>query len=64
MDNPLRSEAAMFRVLVIVVLAALPVIALGLIAGPVAAVVALGLELVVAALVWRRARAERLSRRR
>jgi hypothetical protein len=54
----------MFRVFVIVLLAALPVIVLGLIAGPLAAVVLLGLELVVAALVWRRTRAERLSRRR
>ena len=62
MDNPLRSEAAMFRIVVIVGIAALPVIALGLIAGPVWAAVALGLELGFAAvLLWR---SGRLSRRR
>jgi len=56
MDNPLRSEAAMFRVVVIVVIAAIPVIALGAIAGPEWGLVALGLELAigVALLVRRR----------
>jgi hypothetical protein len=44
MDNPLRSEAAMFRVLVIVVIAAIPVIVLGALAGPEWALVALGIE--------------------
>ena len=33
MENPLRSEAAMFRVVVIVAVAAAPLIALGLIGG-------------------------------
>ena len=48
MDNPLRSEAAKFRVLVIVVVAAIPVIALGALAGPEWGLIALGLELGVA----------------
>lgn len=43
-DNPLRSEAAMFRVLVVVAVAALPVIVLGLIVGPLAGAILLVAE--------------------
>lgn len=45
MHNPLRSEAEMFRVVVIVGIAAAPVIALGLIVGPEWGVIALAVEL-------------------
>jgi hypothetical protein len=54
MHNPLRSEAEMFRVVVIVGLAAVPVIALGLIAGPVWGAVVLAIELGIGiGLLWR-----------
>lgn len=54
MHNPLRSEAEMFRVVLIVGVAAAPVIALGLIAGPEWGAILLAAELVVAVgLMWR-----------
>lgn len=54
MHNPLRSEAEMFRVVVIVGLAAVPVIALGLIAGPAWGAVVLAIELGIGiGLLWR-----------
>jgi uncharacterized membrane protein len=54
-ENPLRSEAAMFRVVVIVGIAAIPVIALGALAGPAWGAVALAIELALGAgLIWRR----------
>jgi hypothetical protein len=57
MHNPLRSEAEMFRVVVIVGLAAVPVIALGLLLGPVWGLVALGVELGIGiGLIWRSSR--------
>jgi hypothetical protein len=53
MYNPLRSEAEMFRLVVVVGLAALPVIVLGLAAGPVWGLIALGLELGIGiGLIW------------
>jgi len=54
MDNPLRSEAAMFRVVVLVGIAAVPVIALGLVAGAGWALAAAVIELVVATVLLRR----------
>ena len=56
MGNPLRSEAAMFRILVVAVLAAIPVIALGLIGGPGWAIGVLVVEAVALVLYLRRAR--------
>ena len=57
-QNPLRSEAAMFRIVVIVGIAAIPVIALGALAGPAWGMAALAIEVVVAAwVIWRRLRA-------
>jgi hypothetical protein len=57
MHNPLRSEAEMFRLVVIVGLAALPVIVLGLAAGPAWGLVALGIELGIGiGLIWRGSR--------
>ena len=54
MYNPLRSEADMFRFVVVVGIAALPVIVLGLIGGPVWGLVALGVELGIGiGLIWR-----------
>src|SRR5688572_28923161 len=54
MHNPLRSEAEMFRLVVIIGVAAVPVIALGLIAGPEWGLVVLGVELGIGiALIWR-----------
>lgn len=54
MHNPLRSEAEMFRLVVIIGVAAVPVIALGLIAGPEWGLVVLGLELGIGiGLIWR-----------
>jgi hypothetical protein len=47
MHNPLRSEAEMFRVVVIVVVAALPVIVVGLLTEPVYAAILLGIEILV-----------------
>jgi len=50
----------MFRVLVVVLLAALPVIAAALLAGPVPGLIVLGVELGVGVgLLWRSVRAER-----
>jgi hypothetical protein len=57
MHNPLRSEAEMFRLVVIIGLAALPVIVLGLAIGPAWGLVALGIEFGVGlALIWRGSR--------
>ena len=57
MHNPLRSEAEMFRLVVIVGLAALPVIVLGLVAGPEWGLVVLGVELGIGiGLIWRGSR--------
>jgi hypothetical protein len=56
MDNPLRSEAAMFRLVVLVGLAAVPVVALGLLAGATWALVAIVLELAAAVFLVRRGR--------
>ncbi len=57
MHNPLRSEAEMFRVVVIVGIAAIPVIVLGLAAGPEWGAVVLGIELGIGiGLIWRGAR--------
>jgi hypothetical protein len=54
MHNPLRSEAEMFRVVVIVGVAAAPVIALGLIAGPEWGAIMLAVEAGVGiGLMWR-----------
>jgi len=55
--NPLRSEAEMFRVVVIVAIAAVPVVALGLIAGPEWGAIVLGVEVGIGiGLIWRGAR--------
>ncbi len=55
MNNPLRSEAAMFRVVVVAGVAAAPVIALGLLVGPAAGAIAVGVELGIAiGISWRR----------
>ena len=57
MHNPLRSEADMFRLVVIIGLAAVPVIVLGLAISPAAGAVALGVELGIGiGLIWRGAR--------
>ncbi len=57
MHNPLRSEAEMFRVVVIVGIAAAPVIAVGLITEPVYAAILLALEIGVGiGLLWRSSR--------
>lgn len=62
--NPLQSEAAMFRVLVVVAVAAVPVVALALLAGPIWGLVALGLESGVAiGLAWRALRERRAIRK-
>lgn len=54
MHNPLRSEAEMFRVVVIVVLAALPVIVVGLLTEPGYAAILLGIEVLAGLwLLWR-----------
>ena len=53
-ENPLRSEAAMFRVVIVVAVAALPVIVVGLLAEPIYAAILLGLELIAGIVVlWR-----------
>ena len=58
--NPFKSEAEMFRVLVVVLAAAAPVVAAGLVAGPGPALIALGVELGVGgALLWRASRRRR-----
>jgi hypothetical protein len=57
MHNPLRSEAEMFRIVVLVGLFALPVIILGLAVSATAGAVMLGVELLIAAwLLWDRTR--------
>src|SRR4051794_15059351 len=57
MHNPLRSEAEMFRLVVVIGLAALPVIVLGLALGPEWGLVALGVELGIGlGLIWRGSR--------
>ena len=57
MHNPLRSEAEMFRLVVIVGLAAVPVIVLGLAAGPEWGLVVLGVELGIGiGLIWQGSR--------
>jgi hypothetical protein len=54
MHNPLRSEAEMFRVAVVVALAAAPVIALALITRPLYGAILLGIEVGIGiGLVWR-----------
>jgi uncharacterized membrane-anchored protein YitT (DUF2179 family) len=54
MNNPLRSEAEMFRVVVVVALAAAPVIALALITRPLYGAILLGIEMGIGiGLVWR-----------
>lgn len=50
-ENPLRSEAAMFRIFLGVGLAALPVIIVGLIAGPLAGAITLVVVIAVATFV-------------
>ena len=53
MYNPLRSEAEMFRLVVVVGLAVLPVIILGLALGPVWGLLVLGVELGIGiGLIW------------
>jgi Ca2+/H+ antiporter len=53
-ENPLRSEAAMFRVVIVVAVAALPVILVGLVAEPIYAAILLGLELIAGIVfLWR-----------
>jgi hypothetical protein len=55
--NPLRSEAEMFRVVVVVGLAAIPVVVLGLAIGPEWGAIALGVELGIGlGLIWRATR--------
>ncbi len=57
MHNPLRSEAEMFRLVVIIGIAALPVIVLGLAVGPEWGLVVLGIELGIGiGLIWRGSR--------
>lgn len=60
MQNPLRSEAAAFRLLVAFFLFALPVIVVGLLFGPTAGVIVLlveiGVVIGVAISIYRRAR--------
>ncbi len=54
MHNPLRSEAEMFRVVVIVGIAALPVIVVGLLTEPIYAAIVLGLEIGIGiGVLWR-----------
>ncbi len=60
MGNPFKSEAEMFRVLVAVVVAAVPVIALALLVGPVFGLIVLGVELGVGVgVLWRALRRRR-----
>jgi hypothetical protein len=57
MHNPLRSEAEMFRLVVIIGTAAVPVIVLGLLGGPTWGLVVLGVELGIGiGLIWRGSR--------
>jgi hypothetical protein len=58
LERPLRSEAAMFRIVVAVGLAAAPVIAVGLIFGSLPATIVLLFEIGLAiGVAWRRRRA-------
>ena len=60
MANPFKSEAEMFRVLMFVVAAAVPVVAVGLLAGPGFGLIVLGVELGLGlGLLWRAFRARR-----
>ena len=60
LGNPFKSEAEMFRVLVVVVVAAVPVVAAALLVGPVLGLVVLGVELGVGmGLLWRALRGRR-----
>ena len=57
MHNPLRSEAEMFRLVVIIGVAAVPVIAIGLLAGPGWGAAVLGVELGIGiGLIWQGSR--------
>jgi GABA permease len=57
MHNPLRSEAEMFRLVVIIGVAAVPVIAVGLLAGPGWGAAVLGVELGIGiGLIWQGSR--------
>ena len=57
MHNPLRSEADAFRMVVIIGLAAVPVIVIGLVAGPEWGAVVLGVELGIGiGLIWQGSR--------
>jgi GABA permease len=57
MHNPLRSEAEMFRLVVIIGVAALPVIVIGLVAGAAWGAVVLGVELGIGlGMIWRGSR--------
>ena len=57
MHNPLRSESEMFRIVVVIGLAALPVIILGLAVSTTAGAILLAVELLVGAwIVWDRSR--------
>jgi len=57
MHNPLRSEAEMFRLVVIIGLAAVPVIVIGLAAGPEWGAIVLGVELGIGlGLIWQGSR--------
>jgi hypothetical protein len=57
MHNPLRSEAEMFRLVVIIGMAAVPVIVVGLLAGPGWGAAALGIELGIGiGMIWRGSR--------
>ena len=57
MHNPLRSEAEMFRLVVMIGLAAVPVIVIGLAAGPEWGAIVLGVELGIGlGLIWRGSR--------
>lgn len=57
MHNPLRSEAEMFRLAVIIAIAAVPIIVIGLAAGPEWGAIALAVELVIGAgFLWMQSR--------
>ena len=60
LGNPFKSEAEMFRVLVVVVVAAVPVVLAALLVGPVLGLVVLGVELGVGIWwLWRALRTRR-----
>ncbi|MDX6581293.1 MAG: hypothetical protein QOI10_477 [Solirubrobacterales bacterium] len=63
--GPLPSETAMFRVVVGVGLALVPVFALSLVVSPLAAAILLGFEIgIVVGVLWRRRAAARATDRR